>query len=119
MEREKQLEKYLRLRIEERGGACLKFVSPGQDGVPDRIIILPGSRVYFVELKTQTGKLSRIQKYQLKKLVDLGQCCCVVYGKSGVNDFLKDIDSWIVGSYVYGGLEGDLVYDLAEELDGI
>ena len=36
MEREKQIEKYLRLRIEERGGVCLKFVSPGQDGVPDR-----------------------------------------------------------------------------------
>lgn len=119
MELEKQIEKYLRLRVEERKGVCMKFVSPGQDGVPDRTVIMPGGRVYFVELKTQTGKLSRIQKYQLKRLIDLGQICCVIYGKPGVVNFLKDIDAGIFSSCVYGALEGDLVYDLEDEFDGI
>ena len=117
MEREKQLEKYLRLRIEERGGVCMKFVSPGQDGVPDRIVVMPGRRVYFVELKTETGKLSRIQKYQLKRLTDLDQICSVVYGKEGVKEFLKDLDDWVVSSLVYDS-DGSS-WDLQEELDGI
>lgn len=117
MEREKQLEKYLRLRVEERGGVCMKFVSPGQDGVPDRIVVMPGGRVYFVELKTKTGKLSRIQKYQLKRLTDLDQICSVVYGKEGVKEFLKDLDDWVVGSCVYDS-DGSS-WDLVEELDGI
>jgi hypothetical protein len=117
MEREKQLEKYLRLRIEERGGVCLKFVSPGQDGVPDRVVVMPGGRVYFVELKTQTGKLSRIQKYQLKRLCDLHQICSVIYGKEGVKEFLKNIDDWAVTSCVYDS-DGSS-WDLREELDGI
>ena len=117
MEREKQLEKYLRLRIEERGGVCLKFVSSGQNGVPDRVIVMPGGRVYFVELKTQTGKLSRIQKYQLKRLINLGQICSVVYGKEGVKAFLRDLDSWIVSSCVYDS-DGSS-WDLQEELEEV
>lgn len=117
MEREKQIEKYMRLRVEERGGVCMKFVSPGQDGVPDRIVVMPGGRVYFVELKTETGKLSRIQKYQLKRLTDLDQICSVVYGKEGVKEFLKDLDDLVVGSCVYDS-DGSSC-DLAEELDGI
>lgn len=117
MEREKQLEKYLRLRIEERGGVCLKFVSPGQDGVPDRVVVMPGGRVYFVELKTQTGKLSRIQKYQLKRLCDLHQICSVIYGKEGVKAFLRDVDNWAVTSCVYDSDGGS--WNMQEELDGI
>ena len=114
MEREKQIEKYLRLRVEERGGVCMKFVSPGQDGVPDRIVVMPGGRVYFVELKTETGKLSRIQKYQLKRLTDLDQICSVVYGKEGIKEFLKDLDDCVVGSCVYDS-DGSS-WDLQEEL---
>lgn len=117
MEREKQLEKYLRLRIEEHGGACLKFVSPGQDGVPDRVVVMPGGRVYFVELKTQTGKLSRIQKYQLKRLINLHQICSVIYGKEGVKAFLRDVDNWVVTSCVYDSYGGS--WNMQEELDGI
>lgn len=117
MEREKQLEKYLRLRIEERGGVCQKFVSPGQDGVPDRVVVMPGGRVYFVELKTQAGKLSRIQKYQLKRLCDLHQICSVIYGKGGVKAFLRDVDDGVVSSWVYDS-DGSS-WNLQEELDGI
>ena len=117
MEREKQLEKYLRLRIEERGGVCLKFVSPGQDGVPDRVVVMPGGRVYFVELKTQAGKLSRIQKYQLQRLCNLHQICSVIYGKGGVKAFLRDVDDGVVSSCVYDS-DGSS-WNLQEELDGI
>ena len=40
------------------GGRCYKWVSPGNSGVPDRIVFLPGGKVIFVELKTETGRTS-------------------------------------------------------------
>ena len=48
---ESAIEGRLRDRVKLLGGRCLKFVSPGQNGVPDRIILLPGGRVVFAELK--------------------------------------------------------------------
>ena len=48
---ESSIEKKLRVMLRERGALCLKFVSPGNPGVPDRIVVRPGGRVEFVELK--------------------------------------------------------------------
>lgn len=56
--------------------------------MPDRIVILPG-RVYFVELKTEKGRLSPIQKRQIKKLSDLGQKVFVLYGMEDVRKFIN------------------------------
>lgn len=54
------------------GAVCLKFVSPGYTGVPDRIILLPGGHVIFVELK-QPGKVERErQRYVQSVLRRLG-----------------------------------------------
>ena len=55
---EKDVEARLRREIMEIGGLCLKWVSPGYTGVPDRIILLPGGVVAFVELKAP-GKKER------------------------------------------------------------
>lgn len=49
--REAVFERKLKKRIEEKGGLCLKWVSPGYTGVPDRIVLLPGGRIFFVEVK--------------------------------------------------------------------
>ena len=49
--REAEIEKYLVAQTQSRGGLALKLVSPGHSGVPDRIVILPGGRVGFLELK--------------------------------------------------------------------
>lgn len=50
---ERNIEQMLKRRVEEAvpGAKCLKFVSPGYTGVPDRIILLPGGAVVFAELK--------------------------------------------------------------------
>lgn len=74
------------------GGACFKWTSPGTDGVPDRIVILPDGRVIFVELKTETGRLSPVQEYQINRLRRLKQTACVVYGAEGVREFLRDLE---------------------------
>ena len=49
---EKTVEKELCDRIKnDLGGWALKFVSPGQNGVPDRIVLVPYGRIYFVETR--------------------------------------------------------------------
>ena len=68
---EKDIEKRLIEPVRKLGGRCLKFETPGYTGVPDRIILLPGARVVFVETK-QHGKKERARQVlvqeQLRKL---------------------------------------------------
>ena len=68
--RESQLEKKFVGLVQNRGGLARKFVSPNQRGVPDRIVVWPGGRVHFVELKTRNGKLSKLQISEQKKLME-------------------------------------------------
>lgn len=72
MESEKSTEKYLREEIKKLGGTAYKFVSPGQTGVPDRLVCLPGGKVFFVELKSEGRKSTPVQKRQQEKLKTLG-----------------------------------------------
>ncbi len=73
------------------GGLAYKFVSPGNDGVPDRIVVMPRRTPIFVELKTETGKLSPLQKVQIRRLQKLGQDVRVLYGIDQVNQFLQEL----------------------------
>ena len=76
-----------------RGAGCLvyKFVSPGNDGVPARIVVTPGGRVIFVELKTERGKLEPIQKFQIGRLKEHGQDVRVLHGTAEVDRFVSDV----------------------------
>ena len=58
---EGQIERYLGRRVQALGGKALKFVSPGFSGVPDRMILLPGERVVFAELKAPGKSPRKIQ----------------------------------------------------------
>ena len=87
--RERDIEKILVREVRRAGGEAYKWVSPGNDGVPDRIVILGGELV-FVELKSETGQLSPVQKLQIAKLRTLGQEVEVVKGLKGLEDFFID-----------------------------
>lgn len=77
---EKDIEKNLRQMVEKHGGLCLKWVCPGWSGVPDRIILLPGGRVLFVETKRpKGGTLSTLQKWWHERLRRLGFNCYVIW----------------------------------------
>lgn len=58
---EKSVEKYLKKQVEKRGGLCLKFISPSMSGVPDRIALLPGGRIFFAEVKAKGKKPRPLQ----------------------------------------------------------
>ncbi len=69
--REKNIEQHLVATVRKFGGLCPKWISPGLDGVPDRIILLPGGHIAFAELKA-SGKAPRplqlTRKAQLERL---------------------------------------------------
>lgn len=88
---EKEIERWMTEQVEKLGGLSLKFVSPGNPGVPDRIYIFPGGMVYFVELKTEIGRLSNIQKWQRKRFQDMGCRFHVVKGMESAREFIKEL----------------------------
>lgn len=89
---EKDIEKKLISQTKQRHGKAYKFVSPGNSGVPDRIVVLPGGKVGFCELKRPGGKTSKLQDVQIGKLKSLGCFVRVVDIYEGVSDFLHDLE---------------------------
>ena len=70
---EKDIEKALGCMVGRNGGVCLKWVCPGWSGVPDRILLLPGGRIIFVELKRpKGGEIAKLQQWWAYKLGSLG-----------------------------------------------
>ena len=90
---ERDIEKVLVREVRKLGGRAYKWISPGNDGVPDRIVILPGMRPVFVELKAESGKPSALQKVQIKRLLDMGQDVRVLRGIREMEQFLEDCDT--------------------------
>ena len=73
---EKDIERHLREGVKRLGGLCLKFVTPGFTGVPDRIVIMPGGRIAFVELKRSGQKERQRQGFVQSRLRRMG---CTVF----------------------------------------
>jgi Holliday junction resolvase len=84
---EKSIENRLVAKIKVMGGAAVKFTSPSSKGWPDRLVILPGNRIVFVELKTTKGKLSALQKLRIEFLTAMGCDVRVMYGIDDVEAF--------------------------------
>lgn len=89
---ESQIEKRLVEGVKKLGGMCLKFVSPSTAGVPDRIVITADGRVIFVELKTEVGRLTKIQRYVIGEMRKRGADVRVVKGLDEVKCFLAEIE---------------------------
>lgn len=91
-EKESSVEKYLVKSVEKLGGLCLKFTSPGNAGVPDRVVI-HGATVVFVELKRpKGGKLGVAQLRMHAKLRAAGASVFTLASKVEVDTFC-----WFIG----------------------
>jgi len=89
--RERDIEAYLRDKVKARGGIAYKFESPGNDGVPDRLVLLPGGRVCFVEMKAPGKKPKRLQELQMSRIRSLGNDVRVIDSKAGVDEFIREV----------------------------
>ena len=87
---ERDIERYLVRRAIEHGGKAYKWVSPGRVGVADRIVLLPGGVVWFVELKTVKGRLSAWQKWFAAEMRRMGMNYIVIRSKEQVDKWLLD-----------------------------
>ena len=85
---EKRVEALLVTGVKRMGGLAYKFVSPGNSGVPDRIILMPGGKIYFVELKREGGQLTNLQKRQINRIQKLDCQVDVLHGMVEVSNFL-------------------------------
>ena len=97
MEVERDVESYLKRELSSLGCLFLKWVSPGNDGVPDRILIMPGGSVCFVEVKTKTGRMTGLQCFWQKKLRSFGCGAVTVYGMDGAKDFIGVVKIMLKG----------------------
>jgi hypothetical protein len=85
------IEDSLTLRLAQAGHLCLKFVSPGFPGVPDRIVISSAGRVAFVECKAPGQKPRRAQPAVIKALRELGHRVEVIDTHAQVDQLLKEL----------------------------
>lgn len=81
---ESRIESYLRTRVKSIGGLCIKFV-PVIAGMPDRIVLLPGGRVFFVELKAPDGRLRPVQRVWHDRFAQRGTQVVVLASKDAVD----------------------------------
>ena len=89
--RESMIESHLREEAKKRGGMAIKFVSPGFNGVPDRLVLMPCGRVAFIELKAP-GKTPRaLQLKRKRQLEKLGFQVYIVDGVEQIGGILDGL----------------------------
>ena len=93
MAAEKTIEQKLVRAVKLMGGLAPKFVSPGLDGVPDRIVLLPGAKLAFVELKADGKALRPLQVRRKRQLEALGFSVYCVSSTEQIGGVLGEIQS--------------------------
>lgn len=88
---EKEIEKAFVDKVKKLGGLCLKFTSPSMTGIPDRIVLLPGGKIGFVEVKRPGERPRPIQRKRIKQLRNLGFKAYVLDSKEKIDDIVKEI----------------------------
>ena len=91
-ESEKTLEARLVREIQNRGGMALKYTSQHHRGIPDRIILMPFGRTYFVELKSTGQKPTRLQDYAMRRIGGLGFFVTVIDNSKDLDAFIKQVE---------------------------
>lgn len=97
---ESDIEKYLRVRVQAEGGRAYKWVSPGNNGVPDRIVMLPGAPDIFVELKAPGKKPTALQVIQHRMLRELGRTVWVIDSKEQVDGLIEAFRAKLLGEWL-------------------
>lgn len=91
---EREVESYLVGQVEKvLGGECVKFIPDYKRGWPDRLVVLPGGDVVWVETKTVGGRVSGSQRVAHMKLRRLGHRVELVWTKEQADDLVADLQA--------------------------
>lgn len=88
--RESRIERFLVERVRAVGGVTIKLV-PVHAGIPDRLVIFPGGRFFFVELKAPSGRLSEVQKVWHARSKRLGAPVSVIWSPDQVVPWIREV----------------------------
>ena len=91
--REREIERKLVSAVKSRGGICPKFVSPGFDGMPDRVVLLPHGKLGFVEVKRPGEQPRPLQTARHRLLRKLGFLVFVLDGEEQIGGIIDEIQS--------------------------
>jgi len=91
--RENAIERRLVTEAVKRGGVAPKFVSPGLDGVPDRLLLFPGGRLAFVEVKAPGKRPRPLQRRRIEQLTALGFRVFVLDRKEQIGEILDEVQA--------------------------
>lgn len=91
--REKETEAKLVKAVRKLGGLAPKFVSPGLDGVPDRLVLLPGGKIAFIELKAENRKMRPLQVRRKRQLEALGFSVYCIDRPEQIGGILNEIQA--------------------------
>ncbi len=88
---EQEIELQLVRAVKKKGGRAVKFMSPGFDGMPDRLVLLPGSKCGFVEVKAPGKKPRALQVVRIEMLRALGFKAYVLDAIGQIEEIINDI----------------------------
>ena len=91
---EKKIEQGLVKAVRAAGGICPKFVSPGMDGMPDRVLLMPGCRLGFVEVKAPGKSPRPLQINRHKALRSLGFPVFVLDDPEKIPTIIEEVKTW-------------------------
>jgi len=92
---EKQVEQKLVKAVKAMGGICPKFISPGTDGMPDRIMLLPNGKIRFVEVKAPGKKPRQLQVVRHEQLEALGFPVSVLDSPEQIPEIIREVQNGV------------------------
>ena len=101
---ESTVERHLREETKKRKGMALKFVSPGMNGVPDRIVLMPDGKMAFVELKAPGKQMRPLQRKRRKQLEALGFPVFCVDSMKQIQPAIRALAEWNPGEPIPTGI---------------
>lgn len=88
---ERNIERFFAKQIKAAGGIALKLISPGFSGLPDRLVLLPKGRIYFVELKAPGKSPRPLQLAAHRILLNLGFNVLTIDSRERVKEFIREV----------------------------